>query len=334
VSDPNRPGDVPPDLPPQYAEAYRRGYERAYRQAGNESKDDTDQASSTTEERPLFVDEIGRPTTLPSRGGAHRAERADAKPAPNPLDDHLFPDTEPAEPDEPRDRPAWLVPVLLAGLIVVLLIGAYGIGRVLSDNLSGAQVAPEKPDGVVINEDGSTSTPESPSPQPSKKPQAKKYAGQTGSATIGGASATCESPNGVDSAGNAVPYTPGNVYDQDLTTAWRCDGDGTGQKLTIDLADTTRIGEVGLTPGYAKTDAHSGVDRYAENNRITKVRWTFDDGTSVEQDFDPSPTNRSMQSIRIPVTKASRVVVEIVDAKRGARNTVAVSELRIGQTAN
>ena len=26
MSDPHRPGDVPPDLPPEYAEAYRRGY--------------------------------------------------------------------------------------------------------------------------------------------------------------------------------------------------------------------------------------------------------------------------------------------------------------------
>ena len=130
-----------------------------------------------------------------------------------------------------------------------------------------------------------------------------------------------------------MSYAPSNVYDQDLTTAWRCDGDGAGQKLTVDLADATKIGEVGLIPGYAKTDARSGVDRYAENNRITKVRWVFDDGTSVEQSFDASPTNRAMQSMRIPVTKSSRVVVEILDVQSGPRNTIAVSELRIGQAA-
>ena len=97
-------------------------------------------------------------------------------PAPLLLDEHLYD----PEPDEPRDRPAWLVPALLAGLVVVLLLGAYGIGRVLSDNLSDTDVTPEEPDGVVLSEDGSTSTPESPTPKPSKKPQAKKYAGRDG----------------------------------------------------------------------------------------------------------------------------------------------------------
>mgnify|MGYP003299222182 CR=1 FL=1 len=134
--------------------------------------------------------------------------------------------------------------------------------------------------------------------------------------------------------GETPNAAPRNVYDQDMTTAWRCDGDGSGQKLTIDLAGSTKIGEVGLIPGYAKTDARSGVDRYAENDRLTRVRWVFDDGTTVEQTLDPSPQNRAMQSIRIPVTKAARVVVEIVDVKRGPRDTIAVSELRIGQTAS
>ncbi|QWZ08087.1 hypothetical protein KRR39_22565 [Nocardioides panacis] len=118
-----------------------------------------------------------------------------------------------------------------------------------------------------------------------------------------------------------------------MTTAWRCDGDGTGQQLTVDLAGKTKIGEVGLVPGYAKTDVRSGTDRYAENDRITRVRWVFDDGTTVEQTFDPAPSNRSMQSMRIPVTKAQKVVVEVLDSERGDRNTIAVSELRIGAVA-
>ena len=333
MSDPNRPGDVPPDLPPEYVEAYQRGFERAYRQAADENGDEP--SASTTEHQPRFPDETGRPPTAVPRGGAHRAGSSRTeKPASPSFDDELSA----RAPDERPDRPAWLVPALLAGLVFVLLGGAYGVGRVLSENLADAQVTPEKPDGVVIDEDGSTNAQESPSPTPSKdpseRPGRKKYAGRTGTAVIGGASATCESPTGVDSAGNEVGYAPGNVYDQDMTTAWRCEGDGSGQRLTIDLPDTTRIGEVGLVPGYAKTDARSGVDRYAENNRITRVRWQFDDGTSIEQSFDPSPTDRSMQTIRIPVTEASRVVVQILDAERGARNTIAVSELRIGETAS
>ena len=78
------------------------------------------------------------------------------------------------------------------------------------------------------------------------------------------------------------------MYDGDLTTAWRCNGDGVGQKMQLNLSDTVRIGELGIVPGYAKTDPRSGADRYAQNNRLTKVRWSFPDGTSVVQKLDGS----------------------------------------------
>jgi hypothetical protein len=37
-----------------------------------------------------------------------------------------------------------------------------------------------------------------------------------------------------------------------------------------------------------------------------------------------------MQSMRIPVVKTGKVVVEILGSQPGPRNTVAVSELRLG----
>ena len=333
MSDPNAPGDVPPDLPPEYAEAYRRGYERALARSGDDEPEDPEPASTqaTSEFQPLFADEpepdpTPEPEPEPEPRGAHRADpEPDPEPVPLPLEEQL---ADPATDDQPRNRPAWLVPALLAGAVVVLLLAAYGVGRVVAGSLSGNPAAQKSPDSVVIPDGGSTG--DSSSPKPSKAPQGKKYTGPTSTAAIGGASATCEAAPGVDSAGHPVRYKPSNVFDEDMTTAWRCDGDGSGQKLTIDLAETTKIGQLGLVPGYAKTDARSGVDRYAENNRITKVRWEFDDGTSIEQTFDPSPKNRSMQSMRIPVVKTSQVIVEILDSKDGPRNTVAVSELRLG----
>ena len=332
MSDPNRPGDLPPDLPPEYAEAYRRGYERALSRSGDDEPEVPEPASTqaTSEFQPLFADELEpapkpEPEPAPTRG-SHRAEPdPDPEPVPLPLEEQL---ADPATDHQPRDRPAWLVPALLAGAVVVLLLAAYGVGRVVAGSLSSNPSAQQSPDSVVIP--GSGSTGDSSSPKPSKAPQGKKYTGPTSTAPIGGASATCESAPGVDSAGHPVRYKPSNVFDEDMTTAWRCDGDGSGQKLTVDLAETTKIGQLGLIPGYAKTDPRSGVDRYAENNRITKVRWQFDDGTSIEQTFDPSAKDRSMQSMRIPVVKTSQVIVEILDSKRGPRNTVAVSELRLG----
>ena len=60
MSDPNRPGDVPPDLPPEYAEAYRRGYERALARSGDDETESPEPASTqaTAEFQPLFADEL------------------------------------------------------------------------------------------------------------------------------------------------------------------------------------------------------------------------------------------------------------------------------------
>jgi hypothetical protein len=136
----------------------------------------------------------------------------------------------------------------------------------------------------------------------------------------------------VDAAGNPVTYEPAKAYDGDQTTAWRCDGSGSGESFTVSLAEETKLGEVGLVPGYAKTDANSGEDRYAENNRITKVRWVFSDGTEVVQKMDGSATNRDLRKMRIPKTTADEVTIEILDSVKGPRNTVAISEIWLGAT--
>ena len=339
---------MPPDLPPEFADAYRRAYERAYR----DSLEDTAESSSdvqpgpSNDEEPVPAYDNEPVTTVDAEPvretgpdpyeslfaptdsrPAHRAEPVE-EPAYAPADFTPTRHRELREDDEDRERPVWLVPALLAALIVLLLVGAYVIGRVVSNSVSGADVAEPTPDGVVTNEDGTTST--DPGPKPTHKAKGNKYAGETDAAQIGGASASCVSPSGVDAAGNRVGYSPRNIYDGDMSTAWRCDGDGRGEKLTIGLPGPTVVGEVGLIPGYAKTDPRSGDDRYAENNRITQVRWVFDDGTSIEQKLDGSPRNRDLQTIRIPKTKASEVVVEILETISGPRNTTAVSEVRIG----
>ena len=44
------------------------------------------------------------------------------------------------------------------------------------------------------------------------------------------------------------------MYDDNLSTAWRCDGSAVGQTITFALPPNTRIAEVGLVNGYAKVD--------------------------------------------------------------------------------
>ncbi len=130
-----------------------------------------------------------------------------------------------------------------------------------------------------------------------------------------------------------VTYDPELAIDGQVDSAWRCPGDGIGETLVIDLGGSVRVAELGLVPGYAKTDASDGTDRYAENRRLTAVRWRFDDGTTIEQELDPDPELRDLQTIRIPVATSQRVAMEIVSSSDADRNTVAISELQISAAA-
>jgi len=303
---PDQPGDTPPDLPQEYAEAYRRGYQRAYEQGAGEAEAEQtirlDSLDSASEQAKPVTQLSPVAPSDPSARPAHR------------------------QPDEDDDiRRILLAPAVLVGLTLLLLLSAYGLGRVFSSGVSDSDVASSEPDVLASSDDGTYDEPETDAPNGQKR-----YDGRVDPAAIGGASASCQSPSSVDAAGNAVTYEPANIYDGDTSTAWRCDGNGVGERITIALPEETAIGEVGLVPGYAKTDARSGVDRYAENNRITRVRWLFSDGSSVTQRLDGSADLRDLQTIRIPKAVTDQVVIEILSSTPGPRDTVAISDVRIG----
>jgi len=348
VSDPNSPVELPADLPPEYAEAYRRGYERAVAAAGGTDGDD--------EQPPDTADQAAfrRPSepVLPRSDSGLDAETASTSVIPvapevaeEPFEsavsaadyDYLFRDPVRADVDwsadpthrfvGPVERPAWLVPAILAVLALLLLGTAYGVGRLVSSQMRSS--ATHQPTGAVVT--GSSTPSPSSSTTSTALPSGRVYRGAVVAASPTGASASCQAPNGVDAAGRKIRYVPANVFDQDTSTAWRCNGNGVGDKLVLTLAGRVRIGEVGLIPGYAKTDPASGVDRYRQNDRITAVRWTFSDGHSIVQHLDGSPTNRSMQTVRIPVMRTGRITITILSSVLGPRNTVAISEVTLGQ---
>jgi hypothetical protein len=155
------------------------------------------------------------------------------------------------------------------------------------------------------------------------------WRGPVSAVAVDAIAADCTAPPGRDSAGHQVSYAPENATDGKADTAWRCPGTAVGQVLTLRLGGDTDVAQVGLVPGYAKTDPESGVDRYAENNRITRVRWTLGEGTTVVQRLDPDPTSRGVQLLRIPRTTTDTVIVEILHVRRGARNTTAISEVSL-----
>jgi hypothetical protein len=198
------------------------------------------------------------------------------------------------------------VPVVVVLLALLLILGAYAIGRALADgNATETESNGERRDAT------------------------EPWDGEVTDVQPGKVQADCTSKPGVDAGGKKVRYDAANMTDGDPTTAWRCDGDASGRELVIALPPGTEVGEVGLIPGYAKTDPVDGADRYAENNRITRVRWTLAGGVQVEQELDGAADNREMQTMRVPRTQTDELRLEILEVTKGPRNTTAISEVRV-----
>jgi hypothetical protein len=68
---------------------------------------------------------------------------------------------------------------------------------------------------------------------------------------VSGASASCTAAGSKDAAGTPTSYAAGRAVDGQADTAWRCDGDGVGQSIQLDLAGPSTITSVGIVPGYA-----------------------------------------------------------------------------------
>lgn len=237
-----------------------------------------------------------------------------------------------AAPVDDSSSRLWLVVAIVA---LLLIVAAYVAGDLLSEE------EPE-PTGAAVPTSSTTSSSaprqsagagpagertERPNPAVSLGPV---WDGAVSPVVLAGATASCTAPESVDAANQPVSYAAENAIDEDETTAWRCNGRARGETITFALPTGTAVAEVGLIPGYAKTDPISGTDRYAENNRITKVRWTLADGVVLDQVLDPDPSDRSVQSIRVPVTTTGEVTLEIRAVERGSRNTTAISSVVLG----
>jgi hypothetical protein len=148
---------------------------------------------------------------------------------------------------------------------------------------------------------------------------------------VASAQAGCTAPSSVDAAGHPVTYEAANAIDGLADTTWRCPGKAIGKTLVLHLGGAVEVGEVGLVPGYAKTDPVSGANRYAENNRITAVRWTLGGGRTVVQHLGGSAADRSLRTIRVPETRTDTITLQVLAVREGPRNTTCISEVRVAK---
>jgi hypothetical protein len=278
------------------------------------------------------IDEPGTPPEVPEEYAAvYRDAYQRALEEEGDLADELL--TSSVVTREPAERPSWAVPAAVGAGALVLVLCAFVLGRMLSsgDADDTASEPTATASRIPASSEPSPTPSKKPSPKPTKTAKPGAWEGEVSPVAINAVTATCTSRPGTDSAGKTVRYDAGNAVDGDPTTAWRCDGTAVGTVLTLTLPAGTDVGEVGLIPGYAKTDPKSGADRYAENNRITQVRWTLADGTAVVQRLDADPDFRDLQVLRVPRTTTGTITMEILAVERGRRNTTAISEFGVSQ---
>lgn len=246
-----------------------------------------------------------------------------------------------------------LIVLGVVGVALALILSAFFVGREFSggsDDDSGEQ-SPASSEIIVGGgnldslaeaalgapvrppKDGERKVPTRNPPKrnpPRGKLIGQPYRGQISTVRPIHSSASCRAPDGQDAGGKKVRYVADNMLDRKPATAWRCNGSGRGVTLLIRLGGRTEVASVGLVPGYAKTDPVDKADRYRQNRRISRVRWTFSNGAWIEQRFNTSPTNRSLQTMRIPAVKTSTVSITIKNSVKARRNTVAISTVRLG----
>jgi hypothetical protein len=146
---------------------------------------------------------------------------------------------------------------------------------------------------------------------------------------IGSITVPATAADSTDGCGAAVGFDAARLDDHQPGTAWRMDGDGSGQSLTLPLGGSHHVVSVGLIPGYAQVDACDGTDRFAQNRRITQVTWQFDDGTTVVQ---PLSAVAEMQMVAVNA-QASTVTLHIDGVTADPeRDFTAISELNVRGT--
>ncbi|WP_078293037.1 discoidin domain-containing protein [Mycobacterium sp. D16R24] len=216
---------------------------------------------------------------------------------------------------------------MLAGLLVVVGLGYVGYMAVHGDGSTQQQTHGMLPPNDPKTTSSATMTTTAPPPVQSSPIKPVDL------------STNCvQAEDGTDSNGVKYVYDPAKAFDNDPLTAWRCQWkEQDGQSITAKFDHPTLVTSVGLVPGYAKTDI-DGSDRFAQNRKITRVRWEFSDGSSVKQQV---PVSRALASVKVNVvTDSVTMVIEATEPgvsivnKSGQRQDafnglVSVSEIEI-----
>ncbi|MFD4292709.1 hypothetical protein ACFWPA_07940 [Rhodococcus sp. NPDC058505] len=222
----------------------------------------------------------------------------------------------PAAPPEPPRPPlsgrGWAVVLTsIAAVLAVLAGGGYLINRALTDD-TGAVAGSAAPADDTDTADGGDLAGGDFGGGAFEVP-AGDVSADTVAVTPTAVLPTCTPlPPAVDSTGRTHAYEAPNAIDGDVTTAWRCMGTA-GQTLAVSFPCSVQLASIGVDPGHDKTDP-DGSDRFAQNRKVTEVKWTFDDGSTTVQRLEP---RRGVQTMPVDTTArtATLTVVATVDGQ-------------------
>ena len=182
---------------------------------------------------------------------------------------------------------------------------------------------------------GSPAAGESGAPPPTQQPAGPSNQ-QPDAVVVESITATCTAPPSTDAAGELTAFEPVLMLDGDVTTAWRCPGDGRDQRVVLDFGRPYRLTAIAIIPGYAKTDPQDGTDRYRQNRRISEVLYSLDpqSGAGLGLALNPAPDLRSPQVLDVGGVVTSTVTVHLLASVPGEPTNgqppsdhVAISEL-------
>ena len=203
---------------------------------------------------------------------------------------------------------------ILIGFSVVFLLAAVGVlGWVLvSSSGEDEVVAAEQGNDISGSQKASLEGPTKPDDD---------------SAEGGDAAATNMA---LSEAREPLAYSGEQLIDGDENFGWGASmGDAAGATADMQFSGPVKLATVGLTPGYTRLAPRSKagcqtVVAFPYQRFVQAVRWTFDDGSSVEQSFDQRP---EMQTKPVDVTTSS-VKLTILSTARpaGADDETVISE--------
>ena len=124
------------------------------------------------------------------------------------------------------------------------------------------------------------------------------------------------------------------MLDTDPSTAWRMDGDGSGQTITVSFGRRVTMTGLALDPGFDKTGKNE--DRWKENRRISAATFTTDDGSAFTVSFATDldlPVKDRLQSFMLPAPVETRTLRVHIDTTEPSPprtfDTTAISRLAV-----